>query len=180
MQRNHIFIFPLALAFGIGSFAGWAQQPAPPPPVDQAEGWRKFSSAQPVTIPGMVTAPAGTWITIRMNDVISTDRNVAGDVFTATLTQPLIADGIVVARRGQTVGGRVAEVVKGGRVKGTARLGLELTEVSLVDGRQVAVRTQLIGYSSGRSYGRDAAAVGYTTASGAAIGAMVDGGRERA
>ena len=123
-----------------------------------------------------VTVPAGTWITIRVDDVLSTKRNVVGDGFSATLAQPLIADGLVVARRGQRLAGRVAEVDKGGKVKGTSHLGLELTELSLVDGRQVPVRAQLINYSAGPSKGRDATAVAATTGTGAAIGAMAAGG----
>jgi hypothetical protein len=176
-MSTYKFLLSWTLALGVATpFAASAQQPAPPPAPAEA-GWRKFSETPLVVpVPGSVVVPAGTWITIRVNDVISTDRNVVGDGFAATLAQPLIADGIVVARRGQTLAGRVVEVVKGGRIKGRARLGLELTELSLVDGRQVAVRTQLISYSPGTSYGRDATAIAATTATGAAIGGMADGG----
>jgi len=84
--------------------------------------------------------PAGTWVSVRVNELISTEHNRAGDSFTGTLAQPVVADGMVVARRGQTVAGRVAESIKGGRVKGTSRLAVELTEIGLVDGRQMPVR----------------------------------------
>lgn len=120
--------------------------------------------------------PAGTWISVRLDQVLSSDRNQAGDSFTATLSQPLIANGIVVARRGQTVAGRVAEANKGGRVKGTSRLGIEIVELSLVDGSQMPVRTQLMSSTAGTSRGRDAAAVATTTGVGAAIGAAASGG----
>jgi hypothetical protein len=120
--------------------------------------------------------PAGTWVSVRLDQVLSSDRNQAGDSFTATLSQPLIANGIVVARRGQTVAGRVAEANKGGRVKGTSRLGIEIIELSLVDGSQMPVRTQLMSSTAGTSRGRDAAAVATTTGVGAAIGAAAAGG----
>jgi hypothetical protein len=189
MSTTHKLILPVTLALGLTTMAGWGQQPAPPPAEVQAEtGWRKFEGGAapmaaavapmvaPVVVPGTLVAPAGTWITIRVNDVLSTSRNQAGDAFSATLAQALIVDGIVLARRGQTLAGRVAEVEKGGRVRGTSRLGLEMTEMSLADGRQVRVRTQLINYSGGTSMGRDGTAVAATTATGAAIGGMADGG----
>jgi hypothetical protein len=123
-----------------------------------------------------LTLPAGTWITVRADQTLSSDHNEPGDAFTATLSQPLIANGRVIARRGQTVGGVVATAEKAGRVKGTSRLGLELTELSLVDGRQLQIRTTLMQSGGGTSVGRDIGAVGTTTAVGAAIGGVADGG----
>lgn len=120
--------------------------------------------------------PPGTWITVRVNEPLSSDHNRAGDTFTATLAQPLVAQGFVVARRGQTIVGRVAEADRGGKVKGTSRLGIELGELSLVDGQQVNLRTELLRYEAGTSKGRDTAAIGMATGMGAAIGAAADGG----
>jgi hypothetical protein len=130
----------------------------------------------PAPLPAKVTLPAGTWVTIRVDQPLSSDHNQPGDFFAATLAQPLVADGIVVARRGQMVGGVVSEAVKAGRAKGVSRLRLELTEISLVDGRQVPVKTQLVERRGDTSVGRDAAAIGTTTAVGAAIGAGAAGG----
>jgi hypothetical protein len=127
-------------------------------------------------LPATLTLPAGTWITVRVDQEISTDHNQPGDFVPATLAQPLVADGIVVARRGQTAGGVVAEAEKGGRVRGVSRLGLQLTELALVDGRQVPVKTHLMDRRGDTSTGRDAAAIGTATGVGAAIGAAADGG----
>ena len=126
--------------------------------------------------PSQLIIPAGTWIKIRVDQPLSSDRNNAGDSFSATLAQPLIADGFVVARRGQTVEGRVSEAIKAGRAKGTSRLGIELTQMGLVDGRQLPLRTELMEYSGGTSVGRDLAAAGTVTGTGAAIGAAAGGG----
>ncbi len=126
--------------------------------------------------PSQLIIPAGTWIKIRVDQPLSSDRNSAGDSFSATLAQPLIADGFVVARRGQTVEGRVSEAIKAGRSKGTSRLGIELTQMGLVDGRQLPLRTELMEYSGGTSVGRDLAAAGTVTGTGAAIGAVAGGG----
>ena len=161
-----------------GALLGYAQEtnPSGEPP---SGGWQKFEqppSTDPLPPPSILNLPAGSWITVRVDQMLSSDRNQPGDVFTATLAQPLVANGRVVARRGQTVGGVVASAEKAGRVKGTSRLGLELTELSLVDGRQIQIRTTLMESRAGTSAGRDIGAIGATTGMGAAIGAAVDGG----
>lgn len=150
------------LVLSVTSFAQNGPDAPPPPPAGQSG---------PV-----LTLPAGAWVSVRLNQMLSSDRNQAGDTFTGTLTQPLIANGMVVARRGQTVLGRVTETSKGGRVKGTSRLGIEIIEVSLVDGQNMPVRTQVVESTAGTSKGRDATAVGTTTGVGAAIGAAAAGG----
>jgi hypothetical protein len=127
-------------------------------------------------VPSSLTLPAGTWLTVRTTNPISTDHNQVGDAFTAVLTEPIVVNGFVVARRGQTIQGRVSASEKAGRVSGTSKLGLELTQVSLVDGQQVTLHSQLVTRDGGTSFGRDAAAIGTTTAVGAAIGAGVNGG----
>jgi len=127
-------------------------------------------------LPSQLTLPAGTWVSVHADQLISSDRNQPGDEFSVTLAQPLVANGFVVARRGQTMSGRVAEAVKAGRVKGTSRLGLELTDVTLADGQVMRMQTQLVRHSGGTSQGSDATVIGTATATGAAVGAAADGG----
>jgi hypothetical protein len=127
--------------------------------------------------PAQLTLASGTWITARVNEELSSDRNQSGDTFTATLVEPLVADGYVVARRGQMIAGRVAQAERAGRTKGTSSLGLELLEISLVDGQQLPVMTEWIEYEGPTSRGSDVATVAAVTGIGAAIGAAADGGR---
>jgi hypothetical protein len=119
----------------------------------------------------------GTYITVRVNQPLSSDHNQAGDAFTATLVRPLVVDGFVVAQTGQTIGGRVAEAKKAGRVEGTSRLAVQLTDLTLVDGQNIPIQSQLVSRTGPTSVGRDAAAIGGTTALGAAAGAAADWGR---
>jgi hypothetical protein len=115
-------------------------------------------------------------VTIRVNEPLSSDHNQTGDTFTGTLLQPIVANGLLIARRGATVTGIVSEAKKAGRVSGVSHLGLELTGIQLSDGRQVQMKSKLIDRRGNTSYGRDALAIGTTTAVGAAIGAGVNGG----
>ncbi len=134
------------------------------------------SNEGPYVLPPRLTIQPGTYLTVRLNQALSSDVNQPGDGFTATLVRPIIVDGVVVAQRGQTLGGRVAETRKAGRVEGVSRLGIQLTDLPLVDGQQLPVQTQLVQHAGGTSMGRDAAAIGGTTALGAAIGGAVEGG----
>ena len=139
---------------------------APPPPADP----------QSYSVPSQLTIPAGAFLTVRINQPLSSDRNQAGDAFSASLVQPLVVDGVVVAQRGQTIGGRVAEAQKAGRVEGTSRLGVQLTDLTLVDGQVLPIQSQLISRNGPTSTGRDAGAIAGTTALGAAVGAAAGWG----
>ncbi|HTW63732.1 MAG TPA: hypothetical protein VME17_03910 [Bryobacteraceae bacterium] len=165
-----------------------AEPPAPPadaqdqqgapqgPPQGPFQAQPQAPPPAPRYVPTTVTLPAGTWVTIRLNERLSSDHNQTGDAFTGTLLEPIVANGLLIARRGETVSGIVSEAKKAGRVSGTSRLGLELTEIQLADGRQVQVKTTLMERRGNTSYGRDALAIGATTGAGAAIGAGVNGG----
>jgi hypothetical protein len=132
-------------------------------------------SYQPV--PPTLTVPAGTYLTVRINQLLSSDKNQQGDAFSASLVQPLVVNGVVVAEPGETLGGRVTEAVKAGRIEGVARLGVQLTDLTLVDGQQIPIHSSLINRSGPTSVGRDAGAIAGTTALGAAVGAAADWGR---
>lgn len=145
---------------------GQAQNPAPGDPQDRG-----------AMLPAQLIIKAGTYVTVHVNQPLSSDHNQPGDAFSASLARPIVVDGVVVAQTGQTVGGRVAEAQKAGRVSGVSRLGLQLTDLTLVDGQQVPIQSQLITRSGRTSEGQDAAAIAGTTALGAAVGAAADWGR---
>jgi hypothetical protein len=140
----------------------YAQQ-APPPPAN---------------IPPQLTIAPGTFLTVRVNQLLSSDHNQAGDAFSASLVSPVVVNGIVVADRGQTIQGRVSEAQKAGRVSGTSRLGVELTDLSLVDGDQAPLHTSLVNRNGRTSEGRDAVGIGAATGIGAIIGAGAAGRHE--
>jgi hypothetical protein len=169
-------------------------QQAPPPPPYRDRGYRNrppqdnrdednggYAQSQPARptapLPSTLTIPAGTVLSVRVNEFLSSDKNQIGDRVTATLERPIVVNGWVVARRGQTLTGQVTAATKAGRIKGTSQLGLELTDLSLVDGANAPLLTEIWKGSGGTSHGADAAAIGGTTALGAAIGSVADWGR---
>jgi len=133
------------------------------------------SSRPAYGLPAQLTLKPGTFFTVRTNTMLASNKNKAGDLFTATLIQPLVVDGIVIAQRGQTVVGRVADSGKG--KDGVHFLKLELTGITLADGSQVPVQSQL-ATSQGRTTpaGAQAGTVVGTTAVGGGIGAVAGGG----
>jgi len=130
-------------------------------------------------LPATLTLPAGTLIPVRVSQWLSSDRNHAGDTFSAVLDQPLVVHGWVVARRGQGVIGRIDVAQKASEGNGVSRLGLEISELTLVDGEQVPVSTQMQQAAPSPAYpgsaGRNVATVGTTTVLGTIVGAAVGG-----
>ena len=125
-----------------------------------------------------MTIPAGTVLTVRIGETLSTNRNLTGDVFYATLDQPLAAGGFVIAERGARVEGKVIEVDKAGHLTGTSRISLELTQVSTSDGQRLPVQTAPYSKEGGdRTKTSDAARIGGGAAIGAIIGAAAGGGK---
>jgi len=175
----------LALTICLGALPVWAgqnRQDAPPATVQESRDESAPDNAPQGSppayqqVPQTLTLAAGTVMTVRTSQLLSSDQNRPGDGFSAELQQPLVVDGWVVARRGQTVLGRVAVAQKAGRVQGVSQLGVELSQLVLVDGQQLPIRTQLMQTSAGTSHGPDAAAIGTSTGIGAAIGAAAHGG----
>jgi len=129
-------------------------------------------------LPPQLTIKPGTFVTVRVDQMLSSNRNQPGDVFSSTLMQPVVVDGVVVAQRGQTVMGRVAEAQKS-KAGHDARLGLELTGLTLVDGSQATVRSQLVARRGPTTPGgQQLGTVATTTAVGATVGLSPTGVEE--
>ena len=83
-----------------------------------------------------MTVPAGTLITVRLDEALSSDRNQPRRPFRAVLDQPLIVDGLVLAEKGARALGKVTDADRAGRVRGLSRLVLELTQLNTSDGQK--------------------------------------------
>ena len=143
--------------------------PAPPPsPIPGGVSPTESASA--------VTLPAGTTLTIRTLGPIDTDRNRAGDSFSASLDDDVVLDGRLLLARGTELKGMIAYAEESGRLAGKSELMLELTDI-ILGGGNVPIRTS--DYSeSGESRGRRTAAVaGGGAVVGAIIGAIAGGGK---
>jgi len=114
---------------------------------------------------------------VRLVDGLSSEWNVPGDVFLATLDKELVVDGFVIAERGARVEGRVVAADRGGKVRGVAALAVELTRLHTSDGQVVAIRTDSFFRHAEANHGQDAATIGGGAAIGAVAGAIAGGGK---
>lgn len=157
-----------------------APAPAPanpePAPVERSE---RIIPLPPPPPPPLRTAtmPAGTLIPIRLIDGLASDRNKAGDTFTASLDAPLVIDGVTIAERGARAEGKVVSAEEAGRVRGLASLQVALTRIHTTDGQVLNVDTEGFSKQAQSSKGEDAKKVGVGAALGGLIGAIAGGGK---
>ncbi|MDP9268688.1 MAG: hypothetical protein M3P27_10260, partial [Acidobacteriota bacterium] len=117
-----------------------------------------------------VTIPAGTQISVRMTDSLSSDSTQPGQEFRGSLAYPLVIDGTEVLPRGADVTGRVVSVYKSGRLSDPGSLTLELTSVG--SGNQATTISTESYKIKGESHTRsNVTKVG----GGAALGAIIGG-----
>lgn len=146
----------------------------PEPTVQQPETVVPAPEQIQPAAPPQVTLKAGTVISARTGQGLSSDRNAPGDGFSATLDQPLVADGWVIAERGAQLEGKVVEAAHG---TGQSHLVVVLTQLRTSDGQRVPIETETYSKQAQASSGESAAKVVAGTAIGAAIGAIAGGGR---
>jgi len=140
----------------------------PPPPV--------MTPPPPPPPPQKVTVPAGTQLTVRLNDALDSERNQVGDQFHGSLGAPIVIDDQTVIPTGADVTGRVAAVQSAGRFAGQSLLTLELTSLSM-NGRTYNVQTNQWS-RQGKGEGKNTAVkAGGGAAIGAIIGGLAGGGR---
>src|SRR4051794_37819902 len=78
--------------------------------------------------------PAGTRVTVRLAQSLSSERSKTGDTFDASLVKDLIINGTTIAKAGSPVKGKVTYAKDSGRLKTPGALTLRLASI---DGRTV-------------------------------------------
>jgi outer membrane lipoprotein SlyB len=153
-----------------------AAAPLPMPPATAVHGATPEVPPVPVTAPApppppkKVSIPAGTQITIRLNDGLDTERNQIGDQFHATTTAPIVINDETVIPSGADVVGRVVDLKSAGRFAGNSELELELSSLS-VNGLTYNIQTSQWS-RQGKGEGKNTAV---KAGGGAAIGAIIGG-----
>jgi BON domain-containing protein len=151
-------------------------QPPSPPVAPEPQTQAAPAPPPPPPPPQKITVPAGTQLSIRLNDPLSSEVNRIGDTFHASLSSPIVIDGETVIPSGADVLGRVAAVQSAGRFAGQSLLTLELVSLSM-NGKTYNVQTNQWS-RQGKGEGKSTATkVGIGTAAGAILGGIIGGGK---
>ena len=129
-------------------------------------------------VPAPVNAniPAGTSLTIRIDQRISVKTSRSGDTFTGEIVEPVLAsDNGVLLPKGTQVAGVVDVSHRRGHFKGRSLLELRLTSLTL-NGTQYPVETNDLARSKKGKGKRSAALIGGGAGLGMLVGGLASGG----
>jgi len=133
-----------------------------------------FSREAPA--PDSVTIPAGTPISVRLQNAVSSASARPGDEFAAVIDEPIVVDGRTVVPRGAGVTGRVVAARSSGRLHNSGYLRLALATID-VNGKATPIHSSSVFIMGGAHKKRNLALIGGGTGAGALIGAIAGGGK---
>jgi len=140
-----------------------ATQPAPPAAaVPTADRFKE------------VTIPAGTRLSLTLENAISSDNSKPEDPVRAKLSHAIVVDGMTVVPEGAEVTGTVLDARRSAKVKGRGSVSLRFTQLRSA-GKAHDIRTARISRVARATKGEDATKIGIGAGAGAVIGAVAGG-----
>jgi hypothetical protein len=126
--------------------------------------------------PAPTVVPAGTTITIRLGQTLSSKTSQAGEAFQGTVTTPVTVDGKEAIPAGAAVTGTVTDAKPLGKFKGGASLAVRLNTIE-VGGKSYTIDTTSVAREMKGKGKRTAVLAGGGAAVGAIIGGLAGGGK---
>lgn len=145
---------------GMNNTASAPKKPSPPPP--------------PATID--LTVPAGTNLSVVINQTLSSKTSNPGDSFDGSLATPITVDGRTIFPKDSTVTGTVVNAVPSGRLKTPAELAVKIVSIR-ANGSTYKLSTETISSKGGSHKNRNLGFIGGGGAGGALIGGLAGGGK---
>jgi hypothetical protein len=122
------------------------------------------------------TLPAGTALTVTVNQTLASNQSRVGDAFDASVAEDVVVDGKTVISRGAKVIGRVTGASPSGRLQNPGSLAGTLTSVE-VNGKSYDLATDSFARKASSHKTRNAEYIGGGAAAGAIIGAIAGHGK---
>lgn len=122
------------------------------------------------------TIPAGTRVTVRLAQSLSSKTANAGDNFDATVTSPIVVNGKTVVPTGSAASGTVTASNAQGKFKGAAVLSLKLTSLRVL-GNPTQIDSDTWSRTIKGKGKRTAIFAGGGAGAGALIGGLAGGGK---
>jgi hypothetical protein len=130
----------------------------------------------PPPVPVNVTIPAGSTLTIRIDQRISVKNSRAGDRFTGEIVDPILtSDNNVLVPKGALVGGVVDVSHRRGHFKGSSTLELRLTSLTL-NGTKYPLATRDLTRTKKGKGKRSTAMIAGGSGLGMLVGGLASGG----
>ena len=123
-----------------------------------------------------IVIPAGTEISVRISENLSSETAQAGDLFHGNLVEPIVVDQHVIFRSGSEVTGTVLAAHRSGRLSDPGVLELGLTSVRS-EGRTADLNVDTVRLKGESHTKSDVTKIGGGAAAGAIIGAIAGGGK---
>ena len=134
------------------------------------------NAPSPAPAPAPIVVPAGTTLTVTLDQAVGTKDNSSGDRFDASLAAPVTVEGREVIPAGAKAVGTVVTAASAGHLKGGATLALTLDSLR-VKGEKYSIETsqyEEVGKGRGK---RTIIGGGGGAALGAIVGGIAGGGK---
>lgn len=141
-----------------------------------AGGGSSSGSSSASAAPAEIVVPAGTALTVTVDQKLSSKTSEAGQSFMATVAQPVTVDGRTAIPKGSSVSGKVLRAKEKGKIKGEGELAITLTSVT-VRGKNYPLAVGPLDSTIKGKGKRTAVTTGGGAAGGALIGGLAGGGK---
>ena len=145
---------------------------APPQPVRREPVRRESVRTEPQY--AEVTVPAGTTLSLMLDNTLASDVSKVEDAVWARLDRPVMVDGMRAIPQGSMASGTVTTVDASGKVQGRARLAFRFDQLD-IDGDRYEIRSDTVSYTADSTKTEDAKKIGIGAGAGALIGGLLGG-----